>query len=116
VPIDAPISTEIADVTVIAVWRALQNSQNTRPENRQAYRAGLGRQVGERRVGDAGRQQVGGQRDAGHHVGAHRRRAQRRQPMDRGHHPAQQAGLPDGGHFGHQLISGITLKGWFDSL
>ena len=36
VPSDAPTSTEIADVTVIAVCRELQNSQNSRPENRQA--------------------------------------------------------------------------------
>ena len=32
-----PISSEIADVTVIAVCRELQNSQNTSPENRHAY-------------------------------------------------------------------------------
>lgn len=36
-PSDVPISSEIAEVTVIAVWRELQNSQNTRPEKRQAY-------------------------------------------------------------------------------
>ena len=35
-PSDAPTSSEIADVTVIAVWRELQNSQKTRPEKRQA--------------------------------------------------------------------------------
>src|SRR5262249_35705136 len=28
-----PISSEMAEVTVIAVWRELQNAQNTRPEN-----------------------------------------------------------------------------------
>src|SRR5262249_41094823 len=31
-----PRSSEIAEVTVTAVWRELQNSQNTSPENRQA--------------------------------------------------------------------------------
>src|SRR5215475_14763576 len=35
-PSDAPTKTEIADVTVIAVCRELQNNQKTRPENRQA--------------------------------------------------------------------------------
>jgi hypothetical protein len=35
-PSDAPTSTEIADVTVIAVCRELQNSQKTSPEKRQA--------------------------------------------------------------------------------
>jgi hypothetical protein len=35
-PRDAPTSTEIADVTVIAVCRELQNNQNTSPEKRQA--------------------------------------------------------------------------------
>ena len=36
-PSDAPTSNEIADVTVMDVCRELQNSQNTSPENRQAY-------------------------------------------------------------------------------
>src|SRR3954464_2737640 len=31
-----PMRSEIADVTVIAVWRELQKIQNTRPEKRQA--------------------------------------------------------------------------------
>src|ERR1700751_1572929 len=44
-PSDAPTSTEIADVTVIAVCRELQNSQNTRPEKRQAYRPASGRRL-----------------------------------------------------------------------
>src|SRR5262249_27705018 len=35
-PSDAPTSTEIADVTVMAVCRELQNNQKTRPEKRQA--------------------------------------------------------------------------------
>ena len=35
-PTDAPISSDSADVTVIAVCLELQNSQNTSPENRQA--------------------------------------------------------------------------------
>jgi len=35
-PIDVPTRSEIADVTVMAVWRELQKSQNTSPENRQA--------------------------------------------------------------------------------
>ena len=35
-PSDAPISSEIADVTVSAVWRELQNSQKTSPPNRHA--------------------------------------------------------------------------------
>src|SRR5215813_13353944 len=37
-PSDAPTSTEMAEVTVIAVCRELQNSQKTRPENRHAKR------------------------------------------------------------------------------
>src|SRR4029453_4631969 len=41
-PSDAPTSTEIADVTVIAVCRELQNNQKTRPEKRQAYRPASG--------------------------------------------------------------------------
>ena len=36
VPSEAPTSTEIADVTVIVVWRELQNNQNTSPEKRHA--------------------------------------------------------------------------------
>jgi hypothetical protein len=35
-PSDAPTRTEIAEVTVIAVCRELQNNQNTNPEKRQA--------------------------------------------------------------------------------
>jgi hypothetical protein len=35
-PSDAPTSTEMADVTVIAVCRELQNNQKTTPEKRQA--------------------------------------------------------------------------------
>src|SRR6266513_4176944 len=35
-PRDAPTSTEIADVTVTAVCRELQNNQKTRPEKRHA--------------------------------------------------------------------------------
>src|ERR1700747_848800 len=37
-PSDAPTSTEIADVTVIAVCRELQNNQKTSPAQRQAQR------------------------------------------------------------------------------
>jgi hypothetical protein len=33
---DEPTSSEIADVTVIEVWRELQNSQKTSPENMHA--------------------------------------------------------------------------------
>src|SRR5678816_10631 len=36
-PSDAPIKSEIADVTEIAVCRELQNSQKTRPPNKHAY-------------------------------------------------------------------------------
>ena len=35
-PSDAPTSSEIAEVTVTAVWRELQNSQKTSPPNRHA--------------------------------------------------------------------------------
>ena len=35
-PSDAPISSEMAEVTVMAVWRELQNSQKTSPPNRHA--------------------------------------------------------------------------------
>ncbi len=35
-PTDAPISSDSADVTVMTVRVELQNSQKTRPENRQA--------------------------------------------------------------------------------
>ena len=35
-PNEAPTSSEMAEVTVIAVWRELQNSQKTSPEKRQA--------------------------------------------------------------------------------
>ena len=35
-PSDAPTSSEMADVTVIAVCRELQNNQKTSPEKRQA--------------------------------------------------------------------------------
>src|ERR1041385_8777625 len=41
-PSDAPTSTEIAEVTVTAVCRELQNNQKTRPEKRQAYRPASG--------------------------------------------------------------------------
>ena len=36
VPSDEPMSKEIADVTVMAVWRELQKSQKTSPENKHA--------------------------------------------------------------------------------
>ena len=35
-PTDAPMRSDSADVTVMTVWRELQNSQKTRPENRHA--------------------------------------------------------------------------------
>ena len=35
-PSDEPMSSEIAEVTVIAVCRELQNSQNTSPPKRHA--------------------------------------------------------------------------------
>src|SRR5262245_8279782 len=41
-PSEAPTNTEIADVTVIAVCRELQNSQQTRQENTQEYRHASG--------------------------------------------------------------------------
>jgi hypothetical protein len=41
-PSVAPIRSEIAEVTVIAVWRELQKSQKTSPEKRQAYRPACG--------------------------------------------------------------------------
>src|SRR6201981_1361392 len=44
-PNDAPTNTEIADVTVIAVCRELQNSQKTRPEKRKQYRPASGRRL-----------------------------------------------------------------------
>ena len=37
-PGEDPISTEIAEVTVIAVWREMQNIQKKRPEKRPTYR------------------------------------------------------------------------------
>ena len=36
-PSDVPTSSDMAEVTVIAVCRELQNSQKTSPENMQAY-------------------------------------------------------------------------------
>lgn len=41
-PSEAPTSSEMAEVTVIAVWRELQNSQNTKPPNKQAYSPACG--------------------------------------------------------------------------
>src|SRR5207247_11165985 len=41
-PSDAPSSSDMADVTVIAVCLELQNSQKTSPEKRQAYRPASG--------------------------------------------------------------------------
>jgi hypothetical protein len=38
----APINSEMADVTDSAVWRELQNSQNTSPPKRQEYRPACG--------------------------------------------------------------------------
>src|ERR1700740_1684819 len=35
-PRDAPTSSEMAEVTVMTVWRELQNSQNTSPPNKHA--------------------------------------------------------------------------------
>ena len=35
-PNDAPTSREMAEVTVMAVWRELQKSQKTRPPNKHA--------------------------------------------------------------------------------
>ena len=35
-PSDAPTSREMAEVTVMAVWRELQNSQKTSPPKRHA--------------------------------------------------------------------------------
>ncbi len=35
-PSDAPTSSEMAEVTVMVVWRELQNSQKTSPPNRHA--------------------------------------------------------------------------------
>jgi len=54
-PSDAPTSTEIAEVTVIAVCRELQNNQKTRPENRHAQRpASDGRLASEASASPAG--------------------------------------------------------------
>src|SRR4051794_7728633 len=39
---EAPTSSEIADVTVTAVWRELQNTQNASPPNRHEYRPASG--------------------------------------------------------------------------
>ena len=41
-PSDAPTSSEMAEVTVMAVCRELQNSQKTSPPNRHAYRPASG--------------------------------------------------------------------------
>ena len=41
-PSDAPTSSDMAEVTVMDVYRELQNSQKTRPENRHAYRPACG--------------------------------------------------------------------------
>src|SRR5204862_2303668 len=41
-PTVAPISSEIAEVMVTVVCRELQNSQNTSPPNRHAYRPACG--------------------------------------------------------------------------
>src|SRR3954466_8481878 len=51
-----PIRSEIAEVTVIAVWRELQKIQKTRPEKRQAYRpASTGNPASEASARAAGR-------------------------------------------------------------
>src|SRR4051812_10128323 len=41
-PSDAPTRSEIADVTLIAVCRELQNTQKTRPEKSTAYSPAAG--------------------------------------------------------------------------
>src|SRR5262252_5998748 len=41
-PNEAPTRIEIAEVTVTAVWRELQNNQKTNPENKHAYRPASG--------------------------------------------------------------------------
>jgi hypothetical protein len=41
-PSVAPTSREMAEVTVIAVWRELHRSQKRRPEKRHAYRPACG--------------------------------------------------------------------------
>src|SRR5436309_3240508 len=41
-PSDAPISNEMAEVTETTVCRELQNSQNTKPDSKQAYNPASG--------------------------------------------------------------------------
>jgi hypothetical protein len=41
-PRETPISSEIAEVTLMDVWRELQNNQKTRPEKRTAYSPACG--------------------------------------------------------------------------
>ena len=92
-PSEAPTSSEIAEVTVIAVWRELQNSQKTRPENRHAYRPASGGRFASDASPMPGRQQVGRERDAGDEVGAQPARARSRAASrERGQEAREAAG------------------------
>ena len=65
-PNEAPMSSEIADVTVIAVCRELQNSQKTSPPNKTRVKSCFRRQVGERSIAEPGGQKISRERDARH--------------------------------------------------
>ena len=64
-PSEAPTRREIAEVTEIAVWRELQNSQNTSPENRQAYKPAWGGRLASDASPQSGGEQIGGQGETG---------------------------------------------------
>ena len=64
-PSDEPITSEIAEVTEIAVCREPQKIQKTKPPNKQAYRPASGGKSGKRRVAQGRRKQIRGKRDAG---------------------------------------------------
>jgi hypothetical protein len=63
-PSDEPMSSEIADVTVIEVCRELQNSQNTSPPKQTRIKSRLRRQARERRIARRRRQQISRERHA----------------------------------------------------
>ena len=67
----------------MAVCRELQKSQKTSRRKEARVEPGLGRQVGQRGVAQAGRQQVGRERDAGDEVAAQPRSVVGAQPAQR---------------------------------
>ena len=67
-PNDAPTSSEMAEVTVMAVCRELQKQPEDQAAKQARVESRLGRQVGQRGVAEPGGQEICRQRDAGDDV------------------------------------------------